>query len=144
MTKGGDFVFFPSAAGGRLSFVATHADVNLWSVAIDEASGTTHGPLRRLTRGAGIVSHLTLAQDGRTLAYFAVGMQTSPHWHEVIVWGAAFWQPHVHWLPLQVLHAQAFDCVVMKSSFSDVDVMSTKGSFASREPGRIGSSGYCS
>jgi Tol biopolymer transport system component len=75
MSRGGDFVFFPSAAGGRLSFVATHADVNLWSVAIDAATGTAYGPLRRLTRGAGIVSHLTLSQDGRTLAYFAVGLR---------------------------------------------------------------------
>jgi Tol biopolymer transport system component len=74
MTPGGDFVFFPSVARGRLSFVATHADVNLWSVAIDASSGTARGPLQRLTRGAGIVSHLTLDRDGRTLAYFAVGM----------------------------------------------------------------------
>jgi Tol biopolymer transport system component len=74
MTPGGNFAFFPSLARGRLSFVATHADVNLWSIAIDAASGTALGPLRRLTRGAGIVSHLTLSQDGRTLAYFSVGM----------------------------------------------------------------------
>ena len=71
MTPGGDCAFFPSAARRRLSFVGTHADINLWSVAIDAATGKAHGPLRRLTRGAGIVSHLTLSQDGRTLAYFA-------------------------------------------------------------------------
>ena len=71
ITPGGDFSFFPSVARGRLSFVGIHADVNLWSVAIDAASGHARGPLRRLTRGAGIVSHLTLSQDGRTLAYFA-------------------------------------------------------------------------
>jgi hypothetical protein len=59
VTPGGDYAFFPSVTGGRLSFVGTHADVNLWSVAIDAATGKVHGPLRRLTRGAGIVSHLT-------------------------------------------------------------------------------------
>jgi hypothetical protein len=74
MTPGGDYKFFPSVARGSLSFVATHADVNLWSIAMDAANGTVHGPLRRLTRGAGLVSHLTLSQDGRTLAYFTVGM----------------------------------------------------------------------
>jgi Tol biopolymer transport system component len=74
MTPGGDYAFFPSVARRRLSFVATHADVNLWSIAMDETSGTVHGPLRRLTRGAGLVSHLTLSRDGRTLAYFSVGM----------------------------------------------------------------------
>ncbi len=74
MTPGGDYAFFPSVTRGRLSFVGTHADVNLWSVAIDAATGKPHGPLRRLTRGAGIVSHLTVSQDGGTLAHFAVSM----------------------------------------------------------------------
>ena len=74
MTRGADYAFFPSVTRGRLSFVGAHADVNLWSVAIDAATGKTHGPLRRLTRGAGIVSNLTLSRDGRTLAYFRVGM----------------------------------------------------------------------
>jgi Tol biopolymer transport system component len=74
LTPGGDYAFFPSVARGRLSFVGSHADVNLWSVAIDAATGKTHGPLRRLTRGAGIVGHLTVSQDGGTLAYFGVSM----------------------------------------------------------------------
>jgi hypothetical protein len=74
MTPGGDYAFFPSATRGRLSFVGTHADVNLWSVAIDATTGKAHGPLRRLTRGAGIVSHLTVSQNGRTLAHFGVSM----------------------------------------------------------------------
>ena len=77
MTPGGDYAFFPSVTRGHLCFVGTHADVNLWSVAIDTATGTAHGPLRRLTRGAGIVSHLTLSQDGRTLAHFGVDMTGS-------------------------------------------------------------------
>ena len=74
---GGDYAFFPSVARGHLSFVGTHADVNLWSVAIDAATGKAHGPLRRLTRGAGIVSHLTVSQDGGTLAHFGVDMSGS-------------------------------------------------------------------
>jgi Tol biopolymer transport system component len=77
MTPGGDYAFFPSVTRGHLCFVGTHADVNLWSVAIDAATGTAHGPLRRLTRGAGIVSHLTVSQDGRTLAHFGVDMTGS-------------------------------------------------------------------
>ena len=71
MTPGGDWAFFPTAARGRLSFVGTHADINLWSIAIDAGTGRAHGPLRRLTRGAGFISHLTLSEDGRSLAYFA-------------------------------------------------------------------------
>ena len=77
VTPGGDYAFFPSVSRGRLSFVATHADVNLWSLAIDAATGKAHGPLRRLTRGAGIVSHLTVSQDGGTMAHFAVDMTGS-------------------------------------------------------------------
>jgi Tol biopolymer transport system component len=77
MTPGGDYAFFPSATRGRLSFVGTHADVNLWSVAIDAGTGKAHGPLRRLTRGSGIVSHLTLSQDGGTLVHFGVSMTGS-------------------------------------------------------------------
>jgi len=71
MTPGGDWAYFPAAARGRLSFVATHADINLWSTAIDASTGKAHGPLRRLTRGAGFINHLTLSKDGRSLAYFA-------------------------------------------------------------------------
>ncbi len=71
MTPASDFGFFPTVAGKRLSFVATHGHTNIWSVASDATSGKAHGPLRRLTRGTGIVSHLTLTHDGRTLAYFA-------------------------------------------------------------------------
>ena len=77
MTPGGDYAFFPSVIRGRLSFVATHADVNLWSVAVDAATGKAYGPLRRLTRGPGIVSHLTVSQDGATLVHFGVSMTGS-------------------------------------------------------------------
>jgi Tol biopolymer transport system component len=80
VTAGGDYAFFPWANRRRLCYVATHADVNLWSVAIDAASGKPYGPLRRLTRGAGIVGHLTVSQDGGTLVYFAVSI-TGPELH---------------------------------------------------------------
>ncbi len=73
MTPGADHSFFPAAARTKLSFLGTHADVNIWSVATDAASGTAYGPLRRLTRGPGIVSCLTLSLDGRTLAYLRRG-----------------------------------------------------------------------
>ena len=72
MTPGAEMAFFPTTARNRLAFVGTHADTNLWSIAVDATSGTPYGPLRRLTRGPGIVSHLSLSQDGRTLVYFAV------------------------------------------------------------------------
>ena len=77
MTPWGDYAFFPWVSRGRLCFVGTHGDTNLWSVAIDAATGNAHGPLRRLTRGAGIVNHLTVSQDGRMLAHFAVSMTGS-------------------------------------------------------------------
>jgi len=71
MTPGGDWAYFPTTARGRLSFVGTHADINLWSIAIDAGTGRAYGPMRRLTRGAGFISNLTLSEDGRSLAYFA-------------------------------------------------------------------------
>jgi Tol biopolymer transport system component len=73
LTPGADLAWFPAAAAGRLAFVATHPDMNLWSVAIDAASGMPYGPLRRLTRGPGVLGHLSLTRDGRTLAYFTAG-----------------------------------------------------------------------
>jgi Tol biopolymer transport system component len=72
MTPGAEMAFFPTAARNRLAFVGIHSDTNIWSIALDAASGTPYGPLRRLTRGPGIVGHLTSSQDGRALAYFAV------------------------------------------------------------------------
>jgi Tol biopolymer transport system component len=77
VTPGGDYAFFPSVSRGRLGFVGIHADVNLWSVAIDAATGRVHGPLRRLTRGGGIVRDLTVSEDGRTLAHFGIDMTGS-------------------------------------------------------------------
>ena len=73
VTPGTDLAWFPAAAAGRLVFVTTHPDMNLWSLAIDTSSGMPYGPLRRLTRGPGILGHLSLTRDGRTLAYFTAG-----------------------------------------------------------------------
>ena len=70
LTPGTELAWFPAAAARRLAFVTTHPDMNLWSVAVDAASGMPYGPLRRLTRGPGILGHLSLTHDGRTLAYY--------------------------------------------------------------------------
>jgi len=53
-----------------VAFVRTHADQNLWSIAIDPTSGMPSGPLRRLTRGPGFIAQLSATRDGRTLCYF--------------------------------------------------------------------------
>ena len=72
LTEGSESAWLPSAAAGRLAFVISRADANLWSVALDPASGIAHGPLRRMTRGPGILGYLSLTSDARTLAYFSV------------------------------------------------------------------------
>jgi Tol biopolymer transport system component len=71
LSRGTELSWHPTVAAGRLAFVSAHGDMNLWSIAIDAASGESYGPLRRLTRGPGILSHLTVTADGRMLAYFS-------------------------------------------------------------------------
>ena len=70
LSRGNELDWFPATAAGRVAYVSTHADQNIWSVAIDAASGTARGPLSRLTRGPGFIGHLSAARDERTLAYF--------------------------------------------------------------------------
>jgi Tol biopolymer transport system component len=70
LTRGTEWVSYPTAAAGRLAFVNAHADVNLWAQEFDSSSGAVRGSPRRLTRGPGVLGHLCLAADGRTLAYF--------------------------------------------------------------------------
>jgi len=70
LTRGTERDCFPTAGGGRVAFISTHTDQNLWSVAIDHTTGMATGPLHRLTRGPGIVMHLSVSRDGRTLSYF--------------------------------------------------------------------------
>jgi Tol biopolymer transport system component len=72
LTDGSDSAWLPAAAAGRLAFVNSRTDANLWSIALDAASGTTRGPLRRLTRGPGILGNLSLTSELDTLAYFSV------------------------------------------------------------------------
>jgi Tol biopolymer transport system component len=72
LTDGSDSAWLPTSAAGRLAFLNSHADANLWSVAVDPASGIAHGPLRRITRGPGILSYLSVTSDFRTLSYFSV------------------------------------------------------------------------
>ncbi len=72
LTAGSESAWLPAAAAGRLAFVNSRADANLWSAALDETSGIAHGPLHRMTRGPGILGYLSVTSDFRTLAYFSV------------------------------------------------------------------------
>ena len=73
MTPGADSAFFPTVACRRLGFVGVHTDTNMWSVGIDARTGKAEDSPRRLTRGAGLVSHFSVSRDGHTLAYFGAG-----------------------------------------------------------------------
>ena len=70
LTHGGEMDVFPAANAGRVAFVRTHADQNLWSIDVDPATGMPRGSLRRLTRGPGYIAYVSVSRDGRTLAYF--------------------------------------------------------------------------
>ncbi len=76
LTTGGENAWLPSVGGRRLVFVSSRAESNLWSVALDKASGLAQGPLRRLTRGPAILGYLSVTSDFRTLAYFSVRLGT--------------------------------------------------------------------
>ncbi len=71
LTVGSEASWLPTAAAGRLAYFSSRADANLWSVAVDAASGIAHGPLRRMTRGPFPLGYLTVTSDFRTLAYFS-------------------------------------------------------------------------
>jgi Tol biopolymer transport system component len=71
LTAGGESAWLPTAAAGRLAFLSNRADANLWSVALDAASGVAHGPLRRMTRGLAPLGYLTVTHDFQMLAYFS-------------------------------------------------------------------------
>ena len=72
LTEGSESAWLPSAAAGRLAFVNCRTDSNLWSVPLDSERGIASGPIRRITRGPGILGNLSLTADGGTLAYFSV------------------------------------------------------------------------
>jgi Tol biopolymer transport system component len=71
LTAGNESAWLPSASAGRLAFLSSRADMNLWSVAVDLVSGVAHGPLRRVTRGPAPLGYLSVTNDFHTLAYFS-------------------------------------------------------------------------
>jgi Tol biopolymer transport system component len=71
LTVGSESAWLPAVAAGRLVFLSSQADANLWSVALDAASGIAHAPLRRLTRGPSPLGYLSVTNDFRTLVYFS-------------------------------------------------------------------------
>jgi Tol biopolymer transport system component len=71
LSVGVESSWLPSAGGGRVAFVSSRADSNLWSVSVDAMTGIAHGPLRRMTRGPFPLGYLSLTSDLRTLAYFS-------------------------------------------------------------------------
>ena len=72
LTTGSESGWFPTAAAEKVAFVSSQADANLWSLAIDAATGIARDPLRRMTRGPGILGFVTATTDFQALAYFSV------------------------------------------------------------------------
>ena len=70
VSRGTELDSFPAGGAGRVAFVSTHPDHNLWASGLDRTTGVSTGRLRRLTRGPGIAAHLSVAHDGRTLGHF--------------------------------------------------------------------------
>jgi Tol biopolymer transport system component len=71
LTSGSELTWLPRSARRHLAFLSSRADMNLWSVSLDAASGTSVGALRRMTRGPGPTLYLSITRDCRTLAYFS-------------------------------------------------------------------------
>ena len=71
LTSGSELTSLPRAAGKRLAFLSSRADMNLWSVTVDAGSGTAVGPLNRMTRGPAPAGYFSVTGDFRTLAYFS-------------------------------------------------------------------------
>jgi Tol biopolymer transport system component len=71
LTAGSESAWLPAAAAGRLAFVSSQADMNLWSVSLNAVTGLAHGPLQRMTRGPFPLGYLSVTTDFRTLAYFS-------------------------------------------------------------------------
>ena len=70
LTHGAEWAVWPSAAANRLAFVSAHPDVNLWSIPLDPTTGVATAAPRRITRGPGIMGHLSVTADGERLVYF--------------------------------------------------------------------------
>ena len=71
LTSSSELTSLPRAAGRRLAFLSSRADMNLWSVPLDSVSGSAAGSLHRMTRGAAPTGYLSITRDFRTLAYFS-------------------------------------------------------------------------
>jgi Tol biopolymer transport system component len=71
LSVGIESAWLPSAAGGRVAFVSSRADSNLWSISLDTVTGIAHGSPRRMTRGPFPLGYLSMTSDFRTLAYFS-------------------------------------------------------------------------
>jgi Tol biopolymer transport system component len=69
LTTGTALDWWPSFAAGRLVYVSSHPDSNLWSIPADTTNGKIAGPLRRLTRGSGITAYPSLSTDARVMAF---------------------------------------------------------------------------
>jgi Tol biopolymer transport system component len=69
LTRAAPMAWFAAAGGGRVAFVSSNPDFNLRSITVDPESGVAYGPLKRITRGPGVVQYASLARNGRTLAY---------------------------------------------------------------------------
>jgi Tol biopolymer transport system component len=61
---------FVTVAGARAAYVSARLDQNLWSIELDRTTGQTAGAMRRLTRGPGVISQLSVSSDAKTMAYF--------------------------------------------------------------------------
>jgi eukaryotic-like serine/threonine-protein kinase len=74
LTTGLELVQHPSASGNRhLVFASLHADVNIWSFAVDGNSGKVTGELEKLTDGIALKDRPVLARGGRKLAFGITG-----------------------------------------------------------------------
>ena len=71
LSVGIESAWLPCAAGGRVAFVSSRADSNLWSLSLNTATGIALGSPRRMTRGPFPLGYLSVTSDFRTLAYFS-------------------------------------------------------------------------
>ena len=71
LSVGIESAWLPSVAGGRVAFVSSRADSNLWSISLDKVTGIANGSPRRMTRGPFPMGYLSVTGDFRTLAYFS-------------------------------------------------------------------------
>jgi Tol biopolymer transport system component len=68
LTTGTTMDWWPAAANGRLVFVASHPDVNLWSLPVG-ADGIVRGRRERFTDGAGLTGFASMSRDGTRVAF---------------------------------------------------------------------------